>query len=67
MESRSFFSVVVVPASIVLTGTIWMQMAVQHYEAKTGREFYCLAGYHYSLPEWGFESIRTERTSQIGR
>lgn len=43
-----------VPAAIVALGCGWMAIAVQHYERVTGREFYCLAGYHYSVPEWGF-------------
>jgi hypothetical protein len=32
-----------------------MNAAVAHYERVTGREFYGLAGYHYSVPEWGFK------------
>jgi len=32
-----------------------MQVAVSHYEHNTGRQFYGLAGYHYSMPEWGFK------------
>jgi hypothetical protein len=31
-----------------------MQLAVSHYRRETGRDFYALAGYHYSQPEWGF-------------
>lgn len=55
MGGKRFVPVIAVPAAIVVFGTIWMQLAVQHYERKTGREFYSLAGYHYSLPQWGFD------------
>lgn len=32
-----------------------MVLASTCYETRTGRRFYGLAGYHYSMPEWGFE------------
>ena len=31
-----------------------MGSASAHFQHATGREFYGLAGYHYSMPEWGF-------------
>lgn len=42
------------PALIAVAGIAWMQCAVSHYRRLTGRGFYSLAGYHYSMPEWGF-------------
>jgi hypothetical protein len=42
------------PILIGVAGIAWMQCAVSHYRRLTGRGFYSLAGYHYSLPEWGF-------------
>ena len=45
----------VVPLLVALAGVIWMQAAVSHYRRTTGRGFYCLAGFHYSGPEWGFK------------
>ncbi len=45
----------IVPCAIALVGAAWMLLASNHYEDTTGRRFYGLAGYHYSMPEWGFE------------
>jgi len=44
----------VVPFILAAIGALFMLLAVRHYERSTGREFYGLAGYHYSMPEWGF-------------
>ena len=44
----------VVPLGLAALGATWMWLAVQRYERITGREFYGLAGYHYSVPSWGF-------------
>ena len=44
-----------VPWMLAAVGATFMLLAVRHYERSTGREFYGLAGYHYSMPEWGFE------------
>src|SRR5687768_15374800 len=43
-----------VPPIAVIVGSVWMYGAVEHYKRETGRRFYSLAGYHYSMPEWGF-------------
>ena len=45
----------VVPLVVALAGVVWMQAAVSHYRRTTGRGFYSLAGYHYSIPDWGFK------------
>jgi hypothetical protein len=43
-----------VPLVVAAIGAAAMLLAVRHFERVTGREFYGLAGYHYSVPEWGF-------------
>jgi hypothetical protein len=54
MASDSVTPLFAVPAAIVGLGSGWMALAMRHYEKTTGRPFYGLAGYHYSVPEWGF-------------
>ena len=44
---------VIVPLAVAMLGVVWMTLAVNHYQG-TGRQFYGLAGNHYSQPEWGF-------------
>ena len=44
-----------VPLLVALSGVGWMQAAVSHYRRTTGRAFYGLAGYHYSIPDSGFK------------
>jgi hypothetical protein len=43
------------PLLLSLAGLIWMTIALAHFEDKTSRGFYGLAGYHYSMPVSGFE------------
>ena len=45
---------VLVAFGVAALGAASMLFAVRHYEQTTGRQFYGLAGYHYSVPEWGF-------------
>jgi hypothetical protein len=54
-------------AAIVIFGTAWMALATAHFERTTGREFYWLAGYHYSVPEWGFKYDVGGERSLAGR
>jgi hypothetical protein len=54
MGTRSLTPLFAVPAAIVGLGSGWIALAIQHYEKTTDRPFYALAGYHYSVPEWGF-------------
>jgi hypothetical protein len=42
------------PCAVAIAGFIWIDRATTHFEALTDRAFYSLAGYHYSVPEWGF-------------
>ena len=46
--------VLTVPFAVAILGVIWISLAVNHYQRTTGRQFYGLAGNHYSQPEWGF-------------
>ena len=43
------------PIAIALAGTLWITGALSYYERATGHERNGLIGYHYSVPEWGFE------------
>jgi hypothetical protein len=43
-----------VPVVVAILGSVWMQVAVSHFEHTTGRKFYGLVGHHYSVPELGF-------------
>jgi hypothetical protein len=45
----------IMPVMIVLVGAIWIYAALEHYQRATARERTGLIGYHYSMPEWGFE------------
>jgi hypothetical protein len=45
---------VILPLAVAMLGVVWMVIAVNHYRRTTGRQFYGLAGNHYSQPEWGF-------------
>jgi hypothetical protein len=54
MSTKNLTPLFAVPTAIVGLGSGWMALALLHYERITGRQFYGLAGYHYSVPEWGF-------------
>lgn len=47
--------IIVLPVVIATIGALWLFGAVAHYQRSTGRELRGLVGYHYSVPEWGFE------------
>jgi hypothetical protein len=47
--------VLVLPVVIAAFGAMWIYGALEHYQRATGRELTGLIGYHYSMPEWGFE------------
>jgi hypothetical protein len=42
------------PVLAGLLGWAWMTAAARHFEAQTGRDFYRLAGYSYTVPRDGF-------------
>jgi hypothetical protein len=46
-----------IPPVLVTFGTVWIAMAVSHYERVTGRQFYGLAGHHRSWPTEGFSYL----------
>jgi hypothetical protein len=46
-----------IPPVLVTLGTVWIGMAVSHYERVTGRQFYGLAGSHRSWPTEGFSYL----------
>ncbi|HEY0144283.1 MAG TPA: hypothetical protein VGF48_25585 [Thermoanaerobaculia bacterium] len=43
------------PLLVAVGGFLWIDGSTSHFSALTGRAFYGLAGYHYSVPEPGFE------------
>jgi len=53
-RSTAFSLWLVLPLAIAIVGAVWIDRATAHFQALTGRPFYGLAGYHYSVPEWGF-------------
>ena len=36
-------------------GAVWMELALRHFESSTGHERRGIVGYHYSVPDWGFD------------
>jgi hypothetical protein len=40
---------------IALSGIVWIEVALRHYERATDHERQGVIGFHYSQPEWGFE------------
>jgi hypothetical protein len=47
--------ILALPVMIAALGVLWMYSALEHYQRATGRELNGLIGYHYSVPDWGFE------------
>jgi len=55
MVKRIAWILLLSPIAIALAGVVWINGALLHYERATGHERNGLIGYHYSMPEWGFE------------
>ena len=55
LVKRGGVFVLVLPVVIASIGSMWIYGALEHYQHATERELTGLIGYHYSVPEWGFE------------
>jgi hypothetical protein len=53
-RTTAFLLWLVLPLAVAVAGVVWVDRATAHFQLLTGRAFYGLAGYHYSVPEWGF-------------
>ena len=55
MISKRSTAWLLLPPALAAAGWCWMELAANRFERITGRAFYGLAGFHYSVPEWGFQ------------
>jgi hypothetical protein len=53
--------VLALPLLIAALGMLWMYTALEHYQRATGRKLNGIIGYHYSVPDWGFEYASNDR------
>jgi hypothetical protein len=43
------------PIAVALAGVFWVELALRQFERSEAHERQGIIGYHYSMPEWGFE------------
>ena len=51
---RSWFYLAT-PVALAVIGSVWIEVALRHFEQVTTHERRGIIGWHYSVPEWGFE------------
>jgi hypothetical protein len=46
---------VALPVAVAVFGVLWIELALRHFERTTNHKRNGVVGYHYSMPDWGFE------------
>ena len=51
-----------VPVTFAIIGAVWVEVALRHFERRTGHDRHGIIGFHYSQPTWGFQDASHGRS-----
>jgi hypothetical protein len=43
------------PIAVAIVGAVWVELAIRYFEQTSRHERRGIVGFHYSMPQWGFD------------